>query len=57
VIRYGVILSEEYDPARVQSHAFSFAAAEPGSYCLGLRYGSASASNFTNGTLLIEQAP
>ena len=57
VIRDGVVLSQEYDPTRVRSHAFSFEAAEPGSYCLGLMYGSASASNFTKGTLLIEQAP
>ena len=57
VIRDGVMLSREYDPTRVQSHTFSFEAAEQGSYCLGLMYGSASASNFTDGTLLIEQAP
>ncbi len=57
VIRDGVMLTEEYDPTRVRSHAFSFEAAESGSYCLGLMYGSASASNFTKGTLLIEQAP
>ena len=57
VIRDGVMLSQEYDPTRVRSHAFSFAATEPGSYCLGLRYGSVSASNFTNGKLLIQQAP
>ena len=57
VIRDGVMLSNEYDPTRVQSHTFSFEAAEPGSYCLGLMYGSASASNFTNGTLLVEQSP
>ncbi len=57
VIRDGVMLSKEYDPTRVRSHAFSFAATEPGSYCLGLMYGSVSASNFTNGKLLIQQAP
>lgn len=57
VIRDGVMLTKEYDPARVRSHAFSFEAKEPGNYCLGLVYGSASASNFTKGTLLIEQAP
>ena len=57
VIRDGVMLSEEYDPTRMRSHAFSFEAAEPGSYCLGLMYGSASASNFTKGKLLIQQAP
>lgn len=57
VIRDGVMLSQEYDPTRVRSHAFSFAATEPGSYCLGLMYGSVSASNFTNGKLLIQQAP
>ncbi len=57
VIRDGVMLSREYDPTRVRSHAFSFAATEPGSYCLGLMYGSASASNFTDGKILIQQAP
>ena len=57
VIRDGVMLSQEYDPARVQAHAFSFVAAEPGYYCLGLMYGSASASNFTDGKVLIEQGP
>ncbi len=57
VFRDGIMVSKENDAARVQSHAFSFEAAEPGSYCLGLMYGSVSASNFTNGTLSIKQAP
>ena len=57
VFRDGAMLSEGVDAARVQSHTFSFEAAEPGSYCLGLMYSSVTASNFTNGTLSIKKAP
>ncbi len=56
VIRDGIAFSDGTDPGRVRSHAFYFEAAEPGWYFIGLVYTSASASNLTDGRLLIERA-
>ena len=56
VIHDGVMLSDEIDSERCPSHTFSFEVTESGAYCFALMYASADASNFTSGTLTIDQA-
>ncbi len=56
VFRDGALLTQENDGARMRAHTFSFAAGEPGIYTIGMMYGSADASNFTEGTLTVDRA-
>lgn len=55
VIRDGVMIAEAIDGDRSLSHAFSYEVNEPGEYCVALMYASVDASNFTDGTLSIDQ--
>lgn len=56
VIRGGAMAAEAIDEARARTHSFSYEITEPGDYCIAILYASASASNFTEGTLRIEPA-